>query len=111
MPRRFWTSTGCYWTRSRASPWPRRNRAPSSTRSPGNSERTESSMSTQNWQKSSYCAQGDACLHVSHGQIAIHLTESADPTHAVLLAAPAAFAAFLGSLKASGAPDTPTHHP
>ncbi len=72
------------------------------------------------WQKSSYCAQGEACVHVlaaaqksSHCQEGescvhisaapqtIHLTESADPTQAILSAAPSAFTALLRTLRAS----------
>ncbi|MFD7135715.1 DUF397 domain-containing protein [Streptomyces sp. NPDC059894] len=78
-------------------------------------------MTTSVWRKSSYCAQGEACVHVAataqkssycqegeacvHISAAhapspatIHLTESADPTGAVLSASPAAFAALLASV-------------
>ncbi|MFD5515802.1 DUF397 domain-containing protein [Streptomyces sp. NPDC127066] len=77
-------------------------------------------MDTHEWQKSSYCAQGEACLHVastwqksSHCQEGeaclhvaasgsaetVHLTESADPARAVLSTTPAAFGALLRALK------------
>ncbi|KUO10842.1 DUF397 domain-containing protein [Streptomyces sp. DSM 15324] len=51
-------------------------------------------------QKSSYCAQGEACVHISTAPHAhtIHLTESADPAHTVLSATPTAFAALLRTL-------------
>ncbi|MFF3503746.1 DUF397 domain-containing protein [Streptomyces sp. NPDC003247] len=53
-------------------------------------------------QKSSYCAQGESCVHISAAHApspaTIHLTESADPTGAVLSATPAAFAALLASV-------------
>ena len=57
-------------------------------------------MPTYTWQKSSYCGQGESCVHISAdpGPKAIHLTESADPAHAVLTATPAAFAALLHAL-------------
>jgi hypothetical protein len=56
-------------------------------------------MLTHAWQKSSYCAQGEACVHVaSHGRT-VHLTESADPTGAIVNAQPAAFAALIRTVK------------
>ncbi|MER5226073.1 DUF397 domain-containing protein [Streptomyces flaveus] len=77
-------------------------------------------MTAYAWQKSSYCAQGescvhvaataqkssysqegDACVHISATPQTIHLTESADPTHAILSATPTAFSALLHTLKAS----------
>ena len=56
------------------------------------------------WQKSSYCAQGNSCVHVavSPTGTAVHLTESADPTGAILNARPAAFAALIRTLSPSG---------
>ncbi|MFC3573263.1 DUF397 domain-containing protein [Streptomyces yaanensis] len=52
------------------------------------------------WQKSSYCAQGNSCVHVATtGPGTIHLTESADPSGAILTATPAAFDALLTTLK------------
>ncbi|MEU9290792.1 DUF397 domain-containing protein [Streptomyces sp. NPDC048275] len=76
-------------------------------------------MSTFDWRKSSYCAQGEACLHVagswqksSHCQEGdaclhvattmaktVHLTESGDPTHSILSTTPTAFGALLRILK------------
>ncbi|MEU9668483.1 DUF397 domain-containing protein [Streptomyces bobili] len=50
-------------------------------------------------QKSSYCGQGDACVHISASPATIHLTESADPAQAVLTAHPTAFAALLAIIK------------
>ncbi|MER6089359.1 DUF397 domain-containing protein [Streptomyces bluensis] len=58
-------------------------------------------MTAYTWQKSSYCAQGESCVHISATPTTIHLTESADPTQAVLSAPPAAFGALLRSVKAS----------
>ncbi|MGW0821999.1 DUF397 domain-containing protein [Streptomyces sp. NPDC002845] len=56
-------------------------------------------MHTLSWQKSSYCQEGDACVHISVGPETIDVTESADPTQAILTAAPEVFRAFLHSLK------------
>jgi len=53
------------------------------------------------WQKSSYCAQGNSCVHVAENTDAgtIHLTESSDPGGAILGADPAAFDALVHVLK------------
>ena len=56
-------------------------------------------MTADAWQRSSYCAQGESCVHISAGPRTIHLTESADPTQAVLTATSAAFGALLHTLK------------
>ncbi|MGI5195852.1 DUF397 domain-containing protein [Streptomyces sp. CA-288835] len=53
------------------------------------------------WQKSSHCGQGESCVHISATPQTIHLTESADPTQAILSATPTAFSALLHTLKAS----------
>ncbi|GHE31375.1 DUF397 domain-containing protein [Streptomyces capitiformicae] len=53
----------------------------------------------QTWQKSSHCSEGDSCVHISTGPATIHLTESADPTQAILNATPTAFDALLHVLK------------
>ncbi|WP_329273638.1 DUF397 domain-containing protein [Streptomyces sp. NBC_01451] len=58
------------------------------------------------WQKSSYCAQGNSCIHIAATPTTprkIHLTESGDPTGAILTTTPAAFHTLLTTLKA----DTP----
>ncbi|MCF4138872.1 DUF397 domain-containing protein [Streptomyces sp. Tue 6430] len=52
-------------------------------------------MSPYSWQRSSYCQEGDACVHIASSPAAIHLTESADPARTVLTTNPAAFAALL----------------
>ncbi|MEV0529829.1 DUF397 domain-containing protein [Streptomyces sp. NPDC050439] len=61
-------------------------------------------MLTHSWQKSSYCQEGDACVHVAAAPTGtvIQLTESADPTGAILTARPAAFAALLRSFGSAG---------
>ncbi|MGW3664155.1 DUF397 domain-containing protein [Streptomyces sp. NPDC005141] len=58
-------------------------------------------MPTATWQKSSYCGEGEACVHVAGERAtgAIHLTESGDPSGAILTAAPAAFRSLLRTLK------------
>lgn len=54
---------------------------------------------TPRWQKSSYCSEGASCLHVATTTETIHLTESSDPTGAILTATPTAFGALLLVLK------------
>ncbi|MFE4334889.1 DUF397 domain-containing protein [Streptomyces sp. NPDC056831] len=57
-------------------------------------------MSEHTWQKSSYCAQGEACVHVAAARTgAIELTESGDPTGAILRTTPTAWAALVRTLK------------
>ncbi|MGW1912944.1 DUF397 domain-containing protein [Streptomyces sp. NPDC002076] len=56
------------------------------------------------WQKSSYCPEGNSCIHVAATPGTIHMTESADPTGAVLTTTPAAFATLLTALKKEPAP-------
>ncbi|WP_406496544.1 DUF397 domain-containing protein [Streptomyces sp. NBC_00846] len=52
------------------------------------------------WQKSSYCAQGEACVHVAAVRTgAIALTESGDPSGAILRTCPTALAALLHAVK------------
>lgn len=56
-------------------------------------------MSALAWQKSSYCAQGNSCIHIAadHGSVA--LTESGDPSGAILRTSPAALAALIRTVK------------
>ncbi|MFB8119198.1 DUF397 domain-containing protein [Streptomyces sp. NPDC055962] len=56
-------------------------------------------MTTPDWQKSSYCAQGEACIHVAADRRAIVLTESGDPRGAILRTSPAALAALIRTVK------------
>ncbi|MGV9881805.1 DUF397 domain-containing protein [Streptomyces sp. NPDC003006] len=57
-------------------------------------------MPQLNWQTSSYCGQGDSCLHVAAAPTGkVKLTESSDPTEAILTATPAAFAAFAALIR------------
>ncbi|MEV5161694.1 DUF397 domain-containing protein [Streptomyces sp. NPDC053728] len=56
-------------------------------------------MTAPDWQRSSYCAQGEACIHIAadHGSVA--LTESGDPSGAILRTSPAALAALIRTVK------------
>ncbi|WP_406013924.1 DUF397 domain-containing protein [Streptomyces sp. NBC_00984] len=57
-------------------------------------------MSAYVWQKSSYCAQGEACIHVAKARTGtVSLTESGDPTGAILHTTPTAWAALLRTIK------------
>ncbi|MFC7264026.1 DUF397 domain-containing protein [Streptomyces lutosisoli] len=56
-------------------------------------------MRTPEWQKSSYCQEGEACVHVAATAETVHLTESADPAGVILSAGSDAFAALLHALK------------
>ncbi|MFF1544010.1 DUF397 domain-containing protein [Streptomyces sp. NPDC058291] len=57
-------------------------------------------MTTPAWQKSSYCQEGEACVHISAGPDAVLLTESGDPAQVVLSTSGAAFAALLDAVSA-----------
>ncbi|MCX4762920.1 DUF397 domain-containing protein [Streptomyces sp. NBC_01275] len=60
-------------------------------------------MPTSASQKSSYCQEGEACVHISSASTppAIHLTESADPARTTLTATPHAFGALLSAVKSA----------
>ncbi|MER5226284.1 DUF397 domain-containing protein [Streptomyces flaveus] len=52
------------------------------------------------WQKSSYCAQGNSCVNVAATATGtIHLTESGDPSRAILKTTPTTFSTLLHTLK------------
>ncbi|MGR8009783.1 DUF397 domain-containing protein [Streptomyces hypolithicus] len=54
------------------------------------------------WQKSSYCAQGEACVSVTAASgRTVKLSESADPAGVILTTNPTAFAALLRTVKES----------
>ncbi|MFB6780341.1 DUF397 domain-containing protein [Streptomyces sp. NPDC002596] len=57
-------------------------------------------MTDLTWQKSSYCAQGNSCVHVAAHDNTVNVTESSDPTGAILRTTPTAWAALLRSVKA-----------
>ncbi|NSL43424.1 DUF397 domain-containing protein [Streptomyces sp. 8P21H-1] len=56
-------------------------------------------MLDRSWQKSSYCGQGESCLHVAGATQAVRLTESGDPGGVILGASPDAFGSLLRMLK------------
>ncbi|WP_250294087.1 DUF397 domain-containing protein [Streptomyces atroolivaceus] len=56
-------------------------------------------MSPSDWQKSSYCAQGEACIHVAADRHSVALTESSDPSGAILRTSPTAWAALVRTVK------------
>ncbi|MFI2373333.1 DUF397 domain-containing protein [Streptomyces sp. NPDC018833] len=56
-------------------------------------------MTAYAWQKSSYCGEGDACVNVAADASGVRLTESSDPSGAILHTTPAAFAALTHALK------------
>lgn len=57
-------------------------------------------MPTHQWQTSSYCQEGDACVNVASDPTGtVELTESSDPTGAILRTTPEAFAALLRDAK------------
>ncbi|WP_329135703.1 DUF397 domain-containing protein [Streptomyces sp. NBC_00670] len=61
-------------------------------------------IATSAWQKSSYCAQGNSCVHVAADPAgAILVTESGDPAGTVLTTPRPAFHTLLRALKSEAA--------
>ncbi|WP_432193009.1 DUF397 domain-containing protein [Streptomyces sp. bgisy027] len=58
-------------------------------------------MSTPRWQKSSYCQEGEACVHISATPAAVHLTDRDTPPRTTVTVGPTAFAALLDLVKSS----------
>ena len=59
-------------------------------------------MSAPAWQKSSYCAQGNSCVHVAtYAPGTVGLTETGDPAGAILRTTPTAWAALVRTIKES----------
>ncbi|MCX5342025.1 DUF397 domain-containing protein [Streptomyces atratus] len=59
-------------------------------------------MPNHMWQKSSYCGEGESCVHIAApAPGTVCLTESSDPTGAILRTTPAAWAALVRTLKES----------
>ncbi|MCX5341819.1 DUF397 domain-containing protein [Streptomyces atratus] len=56
-------------------------------------------MHQHSWQRSSYCGQGESCLHVAASISTVSLTESSDPTGAILRTTPGVWAALVRTLK------------
>ncbi|MFE9924397.1 DUF397 domain-containing protein [Streptomyces sp. NPDC005774] len=52
-----------------------------------------------NWQKSSYCPEGNSCVHVATTARSIHITESADPSGAILTTNPDRFLTLIQAIK------------
>ncbi|MET9777326.1 DUF397 domain-containing protein [Streptomyces sp. NPDC006367] len=61
-------------------------------------------MQPTHWQKSSYCGEGESCVHVAATGSGVHLTETGDPTGSILTVTPAAFGALLTALKTGTRP-------
>ncbi|MFK0109904.1 DUF397 domain-containing protein [Streptomyces sp. NPDC091217] len=59
-------------------------------------------MSTRRWQKSSYCQEGEACVHISTSPTSIHIAD-ADPPRHVLTVSAMAFGALLDLVKSADA--------
>ncbi|MER6268512.1 DUF397 domain-containing protein [Streptomyces sp900105755] len=55
-------------------------------------------MSTRRWRKSSYCQEGEACVHISPTPTVVHIAD-ADPPRAVLTVSVEAFGALLGLVR------------
>ncbi|MCC0096803.1 MULTISPECIES: DUF397 domain-containing protein [Streptomyces] len=55
------------------------------------------------WQKSTYCGEGDNCVYVSAapGHL-VRVADRADPAHLVLATTQSAWADFLDAVKADG---------
>ncbi|MFD4762642.1 DUF397 domain-containing protein [Streptomyces sp. NPDC058439] len=57
-------------------------------------------MPNHMWQKSSYCGEGESCVHIAAPVPgAVCLTESGDPTGAILRTTPTAWAALVRAVK------------
>ncbi|WP_266384528.1 DUF397 domain-containing protein [Streptomyces canus] len=54
-------------------------------------------MITDRWQKSSYCQEGDACVHISADLDKVHITDS-DAAQTIVTVSHGAFAALVKSL-------------
>ncbi|WP_328561304.1 DUF397 domain-containing protein [Streptomyces coelicoflavus] len=61
-------------------------------------------MHSIQWQKSTYCGEGESCVHVAATPGAVHLTESSDPTRSILTVTPTTFGALLTALKSDSRP-------
>ncbi|MEW2633848.1 DUF397 domain-containing protein [Streptomyces sp. NPDC048389] len=60
-------------------------------------------MFVDSWQKSSYCGEGESCVHVTASEGSVKLAESSDPDGLILRTTPDAFASLTHALK-TGAP-------
>ncbi|MGW2558520.1 DUF397 domain-containing protein [Streptomyces sp. NPDC001514] len=58
-------------------------------------------MLPDNWQRSSFCGEGESCIHVARAaDRTVTLTESSDPARGIATLTPAAFADLLRTIKA-----------
>ncbi|MER6284521.1 DUF397 domain-containing protein [Streptomyces sviceus] len=55
-------------------------------------------MTTHAWRKSTYCQEGEACVHISTDHNRVHITDS-DAAQSIVTVTPAAFTTFLGFVK------------
>ncbi|MFJ7158100.1 DUF397 domain-containing protein [Streptomyces sp. NPDC101118] len=53
------------------------------------------------WQKSSYCAQGEACVYVAHGPTGTRVAQRADGGGPVVAVDSGAWAAFIQAVRAA----------
>ncbi|MEU2338861.1 DUF397 domain-containing protein [Streptomyces sp. NPDC006654] len=58
-------------------------------------------MSPHRWQKSSYCQEGDACVHISSAPTLVRIADD-DPPRNVLTIGVKAFGGLLDMVKTSG---------
>lgn len=56
-------------------------------------------MPTDTWQKSSYCGEGDSCVHVAAAANSVKLIESGDPTGTILTTTPTTWSALLRAIR------------
>ncbi|MDH2392740.1 DUF397 domain-containing protein [Streptomyces sp. HNM0663] len=63
-------------------------------------------MQISDWQRSSYCATGESCIHIAHAAAdrAVRLTESGDPAGVILSATRRGFAGLLRAIKEDHVP-------
>ncbi|MDH6489395.1 DUF397 domain-containing protein [Streptomyces sp. SAI-127] len=54
-------------------------------------------MSTHAWRKSTYCQEGEACVHISTDRNKVHITDS-DAAQTIVTVSHAAFVALVKSL-------------
>lgn len=52
-------------------------------------------MPSHRWRKSSYCQEGEACVHISVSPDSVHITDRPDPPQVILTTSHAAFRALL----------------
>ncbi|QNP64037.1 DUF397 domain-containing protein [Streptomyces genisteinicus] len=58
--------------------------------------------SASTWQKSSYCGEGESCVHVSRPHGTIEIAESSEPKGFTIRTTPAAFTTLVDAIKQDG---------